>query len=85
MTNTMKNTTLTTADLKNEIKTFRSILGDDKALVKCCIKSKRYFQESKIKEISISTFAALVDIDKDYSKRILVKLNSDIFNKNMGA
>lgn len=85
MTNEMKNTNFTTAELKNNINTFRKIHGDEKALNKCCVITKRYFQANEIKEISISTFSQLVSIDKDYSKMILVKLNKDIFNKKAGA
>lgn len=81
----MKNTNLTTSELKSQIETFRKIHGDEKALTKCCVISKRYFKENEIKEISISTFSQLVSIDKEYSKMILVKLNADIFNKKTGA
>lgn len=81
----MKNTTLTIADLKNEINTFRQILGDEKALNKCCLLTKRYFEASKIKEISIATFSEMISIEREFAKMILVKLNSDIFNKIQGA
>jgi hypothetical protein len=81
----MKNTNLTIADLKNEINTFRQILGDEKALNKCCLVTKRYFEASNIKEISIATFAEIVLIERSFAKMILVKLNSDIFNKKQGA
>lgn len=81
----MKNTTLTIADLKNEINTFRQILGDEKALNKCCVLTKRYFQACSIKEISIATFSEMISIDREFAKLILIKLNSDIFNKKQGA
>ena len=81
----MKNTDLTIADLKNEINTFRQMLGDEKALNKCCVITKRYFQAVNVKEISIANFAEMISIEREFAKMILVKLNSDIFNKTQGA
>ena len=81
----MKDTTLTIADLKNGINTYRQMLGDEKALNKCCVLTKRYFQSANIKEISIATFSEMILIDKEFAKMILVKLNSDIFKKRQGS
>lgn len=81
----MKNSNLSIAEVKNAINTFRSIFGDQKALVKCAVITKRYFEQSKISSISANDLSQMLDIEKEYAFQVLLKLNSDYFKNKQGA
>ena len=67
------------AQFKQHIKTIISIFGEEKALLKICNTSHKYLKQNKIFEISANDFAELSGLTKEYSKEILLKLNSGLF------
>lgn len=83
--NNIKTNALSISELKNAINTFRTMFGDDKALNKCAVITKRYFTESSIYSISVNEFSTMTDLTKEYAQQILLKLNSDYFKNKQGA
>jgi len=76
----MKNSQkMNVAEFKNRITTLNTIHKKN-AFLKICVIAKKYLNQHDIKEISAFEFSEVSGLSPEESQKVLIKLNSDLFN-----